>query len=110
MRDERGRDRLVPGGRPRDRVELGGGAVEAQRLTRAVEVARAEQRRGGGPERAVAVRALGAELAAERDQLREVADRVDVPEARDVDEAVRVEVVAEQQSRVRVGGREQPRP
>ena len=42
---------------------------------------RAEQRRRRGPERAVAVGVLGAQLAAERDQLGEVGDRIDVPNA-----------------------------
>jgi hypothetical protein len=69
----------------------------------------AEGRGGGSPRLAVARTPVGAQLCAERDQLREVADGLDRPCLGDANEPVRVEVVAEQQRGVVVGGREQPR-
>ncbi len=74
-----------------------GSRVQAQRGERLVERAPAEQRRGRGPERSVAVAPLRPQLAAERDELRQVGDRVDLVCGGDADEAVRVEVVAEEQ-------------
>ena len=62
------------------------------------------------PGRAVVRAAFGPQRRAAGDQLGERRDRVDVAERRDPDEAVRVEVVAEQERHVVVGGREQPRP
>jgi len=44
-----------------------------------------------------------------RDQLREIRDGLDVTRLRDVDETVRVQVVAEKEGGVPVLGREQPR-
>ena len=83
--------------------------MEPERGARLVERIPAEQRGRGRPEGAVAVRFLRAHLAAERDQLREVGDSGDVMERRDAGDAVRVEVVAEQERRVVVRRCEQPR-
>jgi len=69
----------------------------------------AEGRGGGSPGLTVARKPVGAQLGAERDQLREVADGLDRPCLGDSHEPVRVQVVAEQQRGVVVGGREQPR-
>ena len=79
--------------------------VQPQRRERLVERAPAEQRRGCGPERSIAIALLRAQLAAERDELRQVGDGVDLVCGRDADEAVRVEVVAEEQRAVVVGRR-----
>jgi len=68
-----------------------------------------EGRRCRRPRHAVARKPVGAELGAARDQLRQVADSLDRPCLRDADEPVRVEVVAEQQCRVVVARREEPR-
>ena len=75
-----------------------------------VERAPAEQRRGRGPGLGLAGPALGARLRAERDELGEVVHRLDAAGRRDPDEPVGVEVVAEQERRVGVGRREEPRP
>jgi hypothetical protein len=61
------------------------------------------------PHLAVAGQAVGPELRADRDQRRQVGDGLDGPCVGDPHEAVSVEVVPEQERRVRVGGREQPR-
>src|SRR6185312_8190149 len=72
-------------------------------------LATAERRGGRRPRLAVAGQAVGAELGAERDQRRKVPHRLDRPRLRDPDEAVRVEVVAEQQRGVLVDRGEQAR-
>ena len=69
-----------------------------------------ELRRRLGPGLAVAGKPVGAELRADRDQRGEVGHVLDAPGLRDVDETVRVEIVAEQQRRVVVLGREEPGP
>jgi len=71
--------------------------------------ARAEGGRRRSPGLAVARQAVGAKLGAVRDQRRQVGDRLDRPRLCDPDEAVRVEVVAEQERGVVVGRREQAR-
>ena len=73
-------------------------------------LAAAERRGGRRPRLAVAGPAVGAELRADRDQRGQIGDGLDRSRVGDADEAVRVEVVAEQQRRVRVDRREQPRP
>ena len=84
--------------------------MEPQRRPRLVERAPAEQRCGCRPQRAIALRLLCPHLATEGDELREVGDGRDVVQRRDARDAVRVEVVAEQQRRVVVGRREEARP
>jgi hypothetical protein len=74
------------------------------------DLAASERRRGRRPGLAVPGQPVGAELGAEGDQRRQVADRLDRAGPRDPNETVRVEVVAEQERRVRVGRREQTRP
>ena len=56
-----------------------------------------EDGRSGRPGLAVTGPAFGAALGAERDEVREVVHRGDVAALRDAHEAVRVEVVAEQE-------------
>ena len=105
MRCERPLDRLVAGGGAGDGVEQARVAAEAECGARLVEgPSRTEQRRRGGPERAVAVGTLRPQLAAEGDQLGEVRDGVDLAQGGDADEPVGVEIVAEEQRRVVVGG------
>ena len=70
----------------------------------------AELRRGLGPGLAVAREPVGTQLGAERDQRREVGHVLHASRLRDPDETVRVEIVAEQQRRVVVLGREEPGP
>ena len=48
-------------------------------------------------------------MRAQGDQLGEVGDRAGLAQLRDPDETVRVEVVAEEERRVAVGGREESR-
>ncbi len=67
----------------------------------------AELGRGFRPRLPVAGQAVGAELRAERDQGRELGYGLDGPVLGDPDEAVRVEIVPEQERRVPVGGSEQ---
>jgi hypothetical protein len=73
-------------------------------------LAASERGRRRRPSLAVAGEAVGAKLRTERDERREVRDGLDGAGLRDPNEAVRVEVVAQQQRRVLVDGREQPRP
>ena len=101
---------VVSRGRARGRVERRRIRVQPQRRERLLERAPAEQRRGRRPERSVAFALLRPQLAAERDQLGEIGDGVDVMRGGDADEAVRVEVVAEEQRRVVVGRLEETRP
>jgi hypothetical protein len=68
-----------------------------------------QRRRGGGPRLAVAGETVGPELGAERDQRSEIGNRVDRPGLRDSHEPMRVQVVAEEERRVCVSRREQPR-
>jgi hypothetical protein len=89
-------DRLVTRGRTGGGVESGRLAAKPQRAASLVQPAGAEERRGRGPERAVAGRLLGTQLRRERDQLGEVGDRVDLTERGDADEPMCVEVVAKQ--------------
>src|SRR2546421_2162125 len=70
----------------------------------------AELRRSLGPSLAVAREPVGTQLGAERDQRGEVGHVLHAPGFRDADETVRVEIVAEQQRRVVVLGREEPGP
>jgi hypothetical protein len=73
-------------------------------------LAASERRRRRRPGLAVAGKPVGAQLGAEGDQRGEVADRLDRAGARDPDQAVRIQVVAEQERRVGVRRREQARP
>src|SRR4029079_470775 len=81
----------------------------AGRPRRSGVLATAERRGGRRPRLAVPGQDVGAELGAERDQARTGAHRLDGPRLRDPDEAVRVEVVAEQQRGVLVDRGEQAR-
>src|SRR5262245_5540679 len=102
MGRERALDRVFAGGLVGERDErLGVVAL----LERAVSKA-GDARRPGG---AVLDLALRLELRAERDQLAHVRDRRHGARGRESDEALRVQVVAEQQDRVLVTGREQAR-
>ena len=69
----------------------------------------AEPERGLCPRLTVADRPLGPEVGAARDQLGELADGVDVTRRGDPDEAVCVEVVAQEQRRVVIRWGEEPR-
>ena len=73
------------------------------------EPVRARERGGGRPGRSVATRALGTELRADRDQCRKIRHGIHVVQLRHADEAVRVEIVAEQQCVFRRGRGEEPR-
>jgi hypothetical protein len=70
----------------------------------------AEGRRGRGPGLAVAREAVGTQLGADRDQRGQVGDGLDRPHFGHPHEAVRVEVVAQQERGVYVGWSEEPRP
>src|SRR3954447_12731821 len=70
----------------------------------------AELRGGCRPRLTIAGKTVGAQLGAKRDQRRKLGDRLDRAALCDADEAVRVEVVAEQQGRVCVARVEQSRP
>ena len=107
MRSEGELDRLVARGGPGERAERGRIAVEPERGARLVELAGAEQRGGRGPGLAVAVAPVGRNLRAERDQVGQVGDGLDLFERCDADEPVRVEVVAEQDRRVEIGRSEE---
>src|SRR6266404_2765240 len=110
MRRERLVDRLVAGRRAGGGLQRGRVAAQPQRAARVVEQRAAPEQRGARcPQGAVAVRVLRTELAAERDQLGQVGDRVGLAEGRDADEPVGVQVVTEEERDVRVGRREQPR-
>jgi hypothetical protein len=69
----------------------------------------AEGCRRRGPNLAVARQAVGPQLGAVRDQRRQVGDGLDRPGLSDADEAVGVEVIAEQERGVVVSRREQAR-
>ena len=117
-------DFIAPGGRahhmrarpPRLRRRLRASSRSADGLLPVAELAPGigervlpEQRRRRGPCLRLAGAALGARLGAERDQLGEIVHRLDAARRRDPHEAVGVEVVAEEQSRIGVGRLEQPR-
>ena len=70
----------------------------------------AERRRCRRPGLAVARKLVGAELRADGDQCGEVGHGLDLPRLGDPHQAVRIEVVAEQERRVLVRGSEQARP
>ena len=70
----------------------------------------AESRRGRRPRLAVAGQAVGPQPGAERDQRREVGDGLDRPRLGHAHQPVSVEVVAEQEGGVGIGGREQSWP
>src|SRR5258708_2383134 len=72
-------------------------AAGAGRLGGGRKPAVTDERGGRSPRRPVAVDAAGAQLGAERDQLGQVRDGLDLAQRGDADEPVRVEVVAEQQ-------------
>jgi hypothetical protein len=69
-------------------------------------LAPSERRRRRRPGLPVSGQAVGAQLGTQRDQRREICDCLDGAGLGDADEAVRVEVVAQKQSRIGVGGRE----
>ena len=109
MRDEGCVDRHVTRRDPRDLVERACIAVLPERRTGTFETARTERRRRRSPGRAVAVTALGTRLRAQRDQLGEIRNCGDVARVRHMHEAVRVQVVAEEERRVAIWRREEPR-
>ena len=84
-------------GEPLERARI---VVEPERGTAFVQLAAPEQCRSRCPDRPVADDPLGAEVCTQGDQLREVADRLDGADLLDPHEAVRVEVVAEEERRV----------
>src|SRR5438105_2954697 len=100
----------VPRGRAGGVRERPAIALVAQRRARVVEAAAPEKRRRRRPRFAVAVGAGGAHLRAQRDQLCQVGHSGHVLELGDPDEAMRVQVIAEEERRVAVAGREEPRP
>src|SRR5262249_23634415 len=106
-------ERRVNGGvarcRPRDRLERPRILAQSERVTGRLDITCSAQRRGPGPGGTIAVALLGASLGAQRDQLGEVGDGRDVSGLGDTNEAVCVQVVAEQEPRVAVGGGEQAR-
>ena len=110
MLDERLVDRLVAGRLAGNAIEQRGIGVKSERRPGVVQCATTEERRGRRPELSVTVRVLRPQLAAERDELREIGDGGDVVQRRDTSDAVRVEIVAEQERRVVVGRGEQARP
>src|SRR5262245_34109928 len=83
--------------------------VETQRRARVVELAATKPRRRRGPDGAVARDLLCAQIRAQGDQLGQVVDSLDGAALLDADEAVRVQVVAEQERGVTVLRREQAR-
>jgi ribosomal protein L16/L10AE len=70
----------------------------------------AEGRRGRRPGLAVTRQVVGPELGAQRDQRCQVRHRLDRARLGHADEPVRVEVVAQEERRVRVDRREEARP
>ena len=110
MRSERCLDASVAGPCAGELLEWMRVVVEPQRRAAGLELAGAERGRGRGPHRPVAGDRLRAQVRAEGDQLREVVDGLDGPALLDADETVRIQVVPEQQRRVAVLRREQPRP
>jgi hypothetical protein len=102
MGRQRSLDGVLSGRLVRERYERVG-------LVALLERAVAEERDARGPCGAVVAFALGLQLRAERDQLAHVGDRSHRAGRREVDEALRVQVVAEEQDRVPVAGREQAR-
>jgi len=86
------------------RRERAGVAPVAQGKASLAELPGAQQSRAGRPGGSVARRRVGSELRAQRDQLGQVGDGLDAADLRDPDEAVRVEVVAEQKRGVGVAG------
>ncbi len=95
-----------------DRIGAGNPAclgLEHGRIARLVERPAAEQGGGCGPRLPVSRALVGPELGAERDQLGEVGDSVDVLVAGDANEPVGVQVIPQQEGGVAVGRLEQAR-
>src|SRR5262249_57042239 len=90
--------------------ERGRVAAVTQRDASVLELAGAEQRRARGPGRSVAWGRVGLELRTQGDELGQIGDRLDAADVRDPDQAVRVEVVAEQERGVLVDRLEHARP
>jgi len=101
MSRERAIDRLGPGGLLR-------AGDERLRIVGLLEDALAEQGHARCPDRSVLPRALRPQLGAERDQLAHVRNGLHRSRSREADEPVRIEVVAEEEDRVVVAGREEP--
>jgi hypothetical protein len=106
---ERRIDCLITGIGARESLERAGIVVEPQGGPRVVQLAEAEPRCSGRPDRAVAGNLFGAQIRTEGYQLGEVVDGRDRAALLDPDETVRVQVVPEQQCRVAVLRREQAR-
>src|SRR4051794_17328127 len=102
MSRERALDRLVPCCLPRAREKL-------VRVLGLLEHALPEERDARRPDRAVVPGALSSELGAQRDQLAHVRNGLHRPRGGEADEALGVQVVAEQENRVPVAGREEAR-
>src|SRR5213083_3166789 len=88
---------------------LGGERDERLRLVALLEGSVTEERHACGPGGPVVAFVLGAQLSAEGDQLAHVRNRRHRACGREANEALRVQVVAEQKDRVPVAGREQAR-
>ena len=100
----------LPGRPPRDGEQLNGVRLLSEDRPRVVQHAGAQARGARRPGGTVVAPPLGPHLGADRDQLGEVSDRLDHVPRCDAHQPVRVQVVAEQESRIGVGRLEEPRP
>lgn len=108
VRSERRVDRGVPRDDPRAGVEETRVTALTQCAARKIEPSCSEGRSGSGPSGTVAVTPVGARLRAQRDQLGEVRNCGDVARLRNTNEAVRIQVVAEQERGVPIVRCEEP--
>ena len=109
---ERAGHRLLPRRALREPKEHVPVALLRQRGPRVGEAALdpPEQRDRRSPGLSVPRPALGTQVGAECQELGQLGDHTHVPLGGDADEAVGVEVVAEEDAGVTIGGREEPRP
>src|SRR4051812_43113562 len=107
---QRALDFGLPGRGPRDGEQLDGVRLLAEDGPRLVQHARPQARGAGRPGRSVVAPPLGPHLCADRDQLGKIGHRLDDLPLRNAHESVRVQIVAEQEGRIRVGRLEEPRP
>src|SRR2546430_10044757 len=106
---ERVVDRSVAGLRPGQSFQRIRVVVEPKAGSSVLQLTSAECGRRCGPDRAVTGDLLRAQVGTERDQLGEVADRLDAPDLLDPHETVRVQIVAEEERRVLILRGEQAR-